>query len=420
MKARERVQMTLNHQEPDKLAVEFGASATSGISAALIYKLRKAFGFKEKPIRVIDCYQMLGEVDEELREKLDIDCVPVIPYKSLFGFRNEGWKKWTMFDGTPVLVPEKFNIKEEPKGGLYQYAEGDTSFPPSGYMPKGGHYFDTIVRQKAFDYDNPAVKDNLQEFGRISDEELEYVRREVDELYKNSDCAIVGTPGGTALGDIALVPGPFLKDPKGIRDIEEWYISTVIRQDFLKELFDRQTDIAMENLKFYRQAVGDKVDVVFLCGTDLGTQNGPFCSPETFREIYLPYYKKMTDWIHQNTGWKIFKHCCGSVMPLIDCFIEAGFDILNPVQIGAVNMDPQTLKDSFGDKITFWGGGVDTQKTLAFGMPEETYQQAVENIRIFRKGGGFVFNTIHNVQANVPVENFLAMLDAVKDNRIKG
>ena len=417
MKARERVQQTLNHQEPKKLAVDFGATLTTGITAPLVFKLRKAFGLKEKPIRIIDIFQMLGEIDEELCEKLDVDCAQILGRNSAFGFRNENWKEWTMFDGTPVLVPEKFNTRVEPCGGIFQYPEGDTNCAPSGYMPKDGYYFDPIVRQNHFDEDNPSLDDNLEEFVRISDEELEYISRETSRLYKNTDLSIVGMLGGTGLGDIARVPAVFMKDPKGIRSFEDWYISLATRQDFLKELYDRQTDIALENIKLYDQAVGNMIDTIFLCGTDLGTQSGQFCSAEAHNDVYVPYYKKMTNWIRDNTNWKIFKHSCGSIMPLIDGYIEAGFDIINPVQITAANMEPQTLKDRFGSKITFWGGGVNTQNTLAFGTPEEVYNDTCKNINIFRKDGGFVFNTIHNVQANVPVKNFLAMMDAVKDNR---
>ena len=417
MTARDRVRQTLNHQAPEKLVVDFGATLTSGISAPMVYKLRKAFGLKDTPIRIIDIFQMLGEIDDELAEKLDVDCAKIMSYGNAFGFRNEGWKEWTMFDGTPVLVPEKFNTRVETNGSLIQYPEGDTNCKPSGLMPKGGFYFDPIIRQEEFDEDAPSVEDNLEEFVLISDEELEYILQETDKLYGSSDRSIVGMIGGTSLGDIALVPAMNLKEPKGIRDFAEWYASMSMRKGFLKELYDRQTDIAIKNLRLYRQAVGDKIDTIFLCGTDLGTQSGQFCSAETFDDMYTPYYKKMTGWIHQNTNWKIFKHCCGSIMPLIDGYIKSGFDIINPVQITAANMDPQTLKDRFGKKITFWGGGVNTQQTLAFGTPEEVYKNTCENIRVFRKDGGFVFNTIHNVQANVPVENFLAMMDAVKDNR---
>jgi uroporphyrinogen-III decarboxylase len=136
-------------------------------------------------------------------------------------------------------------------------------------------------------------------------------------------------------------------------------------------------------------------------------------SVEVFRDLYLPYYRKMTDWIHANTTWKVFKHCCGAIEPLLPHLIEAGFDVMNPVQITASGMDPETLKLKYGDKLTFWGGGVSTQTTLPYGSPDEVREEVRRNVQVFGKGGGFVFNTIHNVQANVPVENFLAMIEAI-------
>jgi len=418
MTSRERVLGAINHTQPDKVPVDFGSSPVTGISASMVYKLRKAFRLPEHPVKVVDCYQMLGEIEEDLREKLCADCVPVMTYTNLFGFRNDGWKTWTLFDGTPVLVPHDFNTAVAPNGGLYQYPEGDKTVPPSGFMPKGGFYFDATRREQApFDEDNPSVEDNLEEFTSISDEVLSYYQKETAFLRKNSDCAIVANPGGTALGDIALVPAPFLKNPRGIRAIEEWYISMASRQDFLKELYDRQTQIALKNLSLLKEAVGDNIDVLYLCGTDLGSQIAAMCSPATFGEVYLPYYKRMIDWIHENTAWKVFKHCCGSIKTLIPQFIEAGFDILNPVQNSAKNMEAQSLKNEFGENITFWGGGVDTQHTLPFGTPEEVYKQVTERINIYNKNGGFVFNTIHNTQSGVPVENFLAMLEAVKQFR---
>jgi len=178
-------------------------------------------------------------------------------------------------------------------------------------------------------------------------------------------------------------------------------------------VFDRQTDIALENLKLYHQAVGDRVSVITLCGTDFGNQRSLMLSTEVFREIYLPYYKKMTGWIHENTKWKVFKHCCGAIEPMLPCLIEAGFDIINPVQISAAGMDSEVLKRKYGDKLTFWGGGVRTQSTLPFGTPDEVREEVKNQVRTLGVNGGFVFNTIHNVQANVPVENFLAMIEAL-------
>jgi hypothetical protein len=384
----------------------------------MVYKLRKAYNLPEHPIKVVDCYQMLGEVEEDLREKLCSDCVLVTPYMNLFGFRNTGWKPWSLFDGTPVLVPGDFNTSVDLKGGLYQYPQGDYTVPPSGYMPKSGYYFDAIKRDAPpVDEDDLSVEDNLEEFSLISDEELKYAQEESQSLRSGTDCAIISSLGGTALGDIAFVPGTYLKHPKGIRDIEEWYVSMASRQDFLKELFDRQTQLALKNLALFKEAVGDNIDVLYLCGADFGNQNSPMCSTKTFSEVYVPYYKRMIDWIHRNTGWKVFKHCCGSIKPLIPKLIEAGFDILNPVQNSARDMDPRTLKDEFGGKITFWGGGVDTQHTLPYGTPDEVFKQVTERIQIYNQNGGFVFNTIHNTQSGVPVENFLAMIDAIRQFR---
>jgi len=418
MTSRERVKAALNHTQPDKVPVDFGSSPVTGISASMIYKLRKAYNLPERPVKIVDCYQMLGEVEEDLREKLCVDCVPIMTYTNLFGFRNDDWKPWTLFDGTPVLVPGGFNTTVNSEGGLYQYPVGDKTVPPSGLMPKGGFYFDAIMRETPpFDEDNPSVEDNLEEFTLISDETLSYYQKEAATLRKNTDYAIIANPGGTALGDVALVPGTFLKHPKGIRDIEEWYISMAIRQDFLKELYDRQTQIAIKNLSLFKEAVGDNIDVVYLCGTDLGSQIGPMCSVATFVEVYLPYYKRMTDWIHQNTHWKVFKHCCGAIKPLIPKLIEAGFDILNPVQNSAADMDPHVLKSEFGENITFWGGGVDTQHTLPYGKPDEVFSQVTERIKTYNNSGGFVFNTIHNTQCNTPVENFVAMIDAIRQFR---
>jgi uroporphyrinogen-III decarboxylase len=204
-----------------------------------------------------------------------------------------------------------------------------------------------------------------------------------------------------------------LKNPKGIRDIAEWYMSIIMRPDYIHDVFERQTDIAIKNLEKLFTVVDNHIDVVFICGTDFGTQDSQFCGVDTLEEMYLPYYKKMNDWIHKHTSWKTFKHSCGAVEPFIGKFIEAGFDILNPVQINAKGMDPSHLKNTYGDQITFWGGGVDTQKVLAFGSPAEVKKQVNENLRIFGEKGGFVFNTVHNIQANVPLENMVAMFETI-------
>ncbi|MHB1001065.1 MAG: uroporphyrinogen decarboxylase family protein [Armatimonadota bacterium] len=417
LSSRERVNKALNHQEPDRVPIDLGGSAVTGINVSTLYKLRQALKLDEPgtPVKVTEPYQMLGEIKPDLMDALGIDVVGLGGQKTLFGFRNEGWKPWTTFDGTPVLVPECFNIDPEPNGDILMFPEGDKSAPPSGRMPFGGFYFDSIVRQPPIDEDNLNVEDNLEEFQPISDNDLEWFRSEAERIYTQTDKAILANFGGAAFGDIALVPAPWLRNPKGIRDIEEWYVSTLARKDYVYEVFDKQCEIALANYEKIFGVVGNKVSAVFLTGTDFGTQTCSFISRDAYRTLYMPFHKRVNDWVHENTTWKTFIHSCGSIVELIDDFIEAGFDVLNPVQCSATGMDPQTLKDRFGDKITFWGGGVDTQRTLPFGAPEQVRDEVKERIRIFGPGGGFVFDAIHNIQAKTPVENVIAMYETLKE-----
>jgi len=180
-------------------------------------------------------------------------------------------------------------------------------------------------------------------------------------------------------------------------------MSTLTRPEYLKYIFEKQSEIAIKNFRNLYEIIGNNIDALFLCGTDFGTQNSSFCSPQGFDDLYLPYYQKMNNWIHEHTTWKTFKHSCGAVEPFMDNFIKAGFDIINPVQINAEGMNPQHLKKKYGDRLVFWGGGVDTQKVLPFGKPSEVEKHVLEICEIFSKGGGFVFNTIQNIQKNVPV-----------------
>jgi len=416
MTSRERIQAALEHRNPDRTPRDFGSTAITGLSASFIFKLRRALGLPEKPIPIFCPYQMLGEVDDDLHRSLRIDTKSIWPGGNLFGFDNTPVKQFTMNDGTPVLVPDSFNTSYEADGRLYQYACGDKKYPPSGVMPKDGFYFDATVRSKPIENDdllNPA--DNLEEYTLYDDESLRKIERETYELHNNTEYALVGGGLGTGLGDIAFIPGTMLREPKGVRDLEDWYMSSLIRPDYVREVFDRQTDIAVENLKLYYEAVGDCISVIVICGADFGNQQSLMMSTAVFRDLYLPYYRKMTDWIHENTKWKTFKHCCGAIEPLIPLLIEAGFDILNPVQISAAGMNPEILKEKYGDKLTFWGGGVNTQATLPIGTPFDVKEEVKKLVNIFGQNGGFVFNTIHNVQANVPVENFLAMIEALDE-----
>ncbi len=405
---------TINHQQPDRVVVDFGTTGVTGIHVLIVEKLRQYYGLEKKPVKVIEPYQMLGEIDSELLKAMDLDVIGLFGARNMFGVPNENWKVHKTLWGQEVMFPGEFNYTFNSNGDILMYPEGDTSVPPCAMMPKTGYFFDALDRQQPVDDSKMNVEDNLEEFGHVTQQDLDYWKKKVDSLEDNSK-GVIASLGGTALGDIALVPAINLKHPKGIRGVEEWYISTLIREDYVREVYDRQTDIAIENLKLLHLAIGCKIDVVFTCGTDFGTQNSTFCSPETFDSLWLPYYRKVNDWIHQNTNWKTFKHSCGAVEPLMKHFIEAGFDIINPVQINASGMDPRKLKKEYGDKLVFWGGGVDTQGAFAFGTPAQVKDQVKLQCEIFNNNGGFVFNTVHNIQANVPFENVVAMLEALKE-----
>lgn len=414
MTPKENALLSLNHQTPSWVPLEFGTTGTTGMHVNCVAALREFLGLEKRPVKVHEPYQMLGWIDEDLQEALRLDVDGICPRKTMFGFPNEEWKPWRTPYGLEVMVSKHFNTTTDQAGNHYMHPEGDISAPPSGVMPSGGYFFDAIIRQDPIDEARLNPDDNLEEFGPIDDEDLRHFQHEIERL-SSSNRLIAATFGGTAFGDIALVPAPFLKNPKGIRDIEEWYISTSMRQIYIHRVFEKQCEYALENLQRIHDAVGDQIDVVFICGTDFGTQTSTFCSEKTYRNLYMPYYKQVNDWIHQHTNWKTFKHSCGAVGKFINAFIESGFDVLNPVQCSAAGMEPKRIKDAYGERIVFWGGGVDTQKTLPSATPEEVRREVLERCEIFSQNGGFVFNSIHNVQADTPVENIVAMIHAVHE-----
>ena len=411
--SRERLMTTLNHKQPDRVPIDFGGTSVTGMHVSCVAALRDYYGLEKRPVRVHVPNQMLGLLDEDLLDALGLDVVGTYRRNTIFGFPADEWKCWE-FNGLEVLVPKDFNVTVDAEGNTLIYPQGDTSVPPSGRMPSGGYFFDCIVRQEPLEEDKLNPEDNMEEFTLISQADLDHIVRTVGAA-KETGRGVISSFGGTAFGDIALVPGPFLKHPKGIRDVTEWYVSTSGRQDYIHKIFERQCEIAIKNLETIYAAIGNSIQAVFICGTDFGTQKSAFCSVRTFQNLYFPYYKQVDDWIHAHTEWKTFKHSCGAVSKFLPSFIEAGIDILNPVQCSATGMDPGQLKATFGDQLIFWGGGVDTQQVLPFGTPAEVREQVLRRCETFAPGGGFVFNSIHNVQARTPVENIVAMLDAVHE-----
>jgi hypothetical protein len=416
MTSRERVNLALAHKEADRIPLDLGGSALTGMHVDEVYLLRQALGLDPvgTPVKVIEPFQMLGEIKADLVHALRADVVALEGAGTAFGFKKEGWKPWTTFAGTPVLVPAGFNTELAPNGDILLYPQGDLSAPPSGRMPKGGFFFDLIPRQPPINDRDLNIDDNLEEFTPITDSELAHFQKEVDRLYSETDKAILASFGGTDIGEAVPISSLMLKHPKGIRTLEGWLESIVTRPNYLREICEGQCAVALANLERLHAVVQEKISAVVVVAMDFGMQTGPILSPKVFRDLYKPFYRRINDWIHQHTTWKTFIHSCGSVRLFLEDFIDSGFDILNPVQCSAANMDPRQLKKQFGDRLVFWGGGVDTQHTLPFGTADEVRREVRERLEIFGDGGGFVFSTIHNVQTSVPIENVIAIYETVR------
>jgi hypothetical protein len=283
-------------------------------------------------------------------------------------------------------------------------------------MARGGYYFDVIVRQP------PVIDEERldprkwveQSFALYTEEDARYLEAACRRAHEETEYAIVGNFCDGGLGDLGVVPGPNVKDPVGVRDPEEWYVSLISRKGYIGEIFELQTDLALKNLEIYREACGDRIDVIDVSEADFGSQRGLLFSREVFRELFKPRLARINGWIRANTGWKVFYHSCGAVAELLDDLVEIGVDIVNPVQYTACGMGLDVLKKKYGDRLVFWGGGIDTQRVLPFGTPEEVWNEVVGNIETLAKGGGFVFSAVHNIQANIPAENLAALFGAVK------
>jgi len=342
MTSRERVRAALRHEQPDRTPIDLGGCGQTGISASTLYQLRKALGLPEHPIRVCEPYQMIGEVETDVLDAIGADVLPLWnPSGTLMGTSTNLTQPWTMPDGTPVVMSDNFAFDRADTGDIYVYPGGDRTAPYSLHMPAVGYFFDTIPRAQPVDEDNLTPIEDFRDSYQVHTEQTcrLWEQRSI-ELYQDTDRAVLGVLGGAGLGDAAEIPGPFLAHPKGIRNIEDWLMAHLLFPEYIEQVFTLQTEVMLKNLELYRQAVGDRIEAIWMGGADYGTQNGLFLSAKLFRQLYKPHYQRINDWVHKHTPWKTFYHSCGSVRGLMEDFIEMGVDILNPVQCSAVGMDP--------------------------------------------------------------------------------
>ena len=363
---RQRVLNAIDHKPVDRFPIDLGAHFSTGISAFAYWELRKFLGLDCDRIELIDSVQMLARVEDDIIEHFHIDT-------KLLRAR---WKRpvpWNVRGEYTFQTCSKLDPQLQPNGDYTVCADGQKM-----RMPKGGFFFDG---------------DWLQVSELNEDEEIAEVVKEADEMRDRGDFFNMYMEYNAYFGGIEEACAMYT-DPDAVAEG--------------RKLQEAGTMAHFE--KLLRADTKGNIDCIAL-NSDLGMQNAPLIRPEMYEKFCFPYVKRFCDFIHRNSDKKVFLHSCGSVEPLIPYFIEAGVDILNPVQISAGGMEPNTLKDRYGDRICFWGGGCNTQQVLGFQSPEAVRENVRYLTGILGKNSGFVFNQVHNILGNVPAENIVAMLD---------
>jgi uroporphyrinogen decarboxylase len=395
MTSRERIIETLNHREPDQLAIDFGAMRSTGIHAIAYHQLVRHLGLNLPPAKLYDVFQQLAEPQTEALERFGGDVVQAHQRCPAFGISiDEGWKRISLLDGTPVLAPNGYNPVIEEDGSAYIYING----VKAAKKPAASLYFDVIVHP----YQGCETQDEIDRIpiSDMSEEDIDFLEREVKMLYETTDKAILVPFGGNIFEAGQMDFG-----------YEEFYANLLLAPDLMHHYFNRLCENHMRNLEKLLPRIGKYVQVIQF-GDDLGTQQAPQISPKTYREMIFPYHARQYQFVQNNhPNAKVFLHCCGSIEPLIPDLIDAGVQVLNPVQLSAKNMDPIHLKREYGKSLSFWGGGANTSETVTHGSVGDVRKETRALIEIFSPGGGYVFTQVHNIQPGVPPENIVAVYD---------
>lgn len=391
MNARERVMAALHHEVPDRVPIDLGAMRSTGITALAYRRLKEHLGITGGDIYVYDTGQQLAVVEPSILDLFGLDVVPLDLDQLL------GWQPYTLPDSYPARIVAGFTIETAPDGSVYQLEDGR----PVRYRPPSSHYFYRIHHSLA----GATTPADLEPFPlqNYSDGELILLRDRARYLYENTDYAIMGHFGGS-----------ILEAGQDLRGWEQFMIDLARGGPFLEAFLEKLTKFHLANLARYLDAVGPYIQIIAMAD-DLGTQHALQISPQAYRRWIKPCHSRIYGYVRQHyPEVYVFLHSCGAIYPLIPDLIEAGVQILNPVQISATGMDPVRLKREFGADLTFWGGGCDTQHTLPHGTPEEVAAEVKRLLDIFAPGGGYVFNQVHNIQADVLPENIVAMLETAR------
>jgi len=402
MISRERVTAALNHREMDRSPVDFSGHRSSGIAAIAYPKLREYLDLPPKPVRVYDVIQQLAIVDEDVLDRFGVDAIEL---GRGFTLDDESWKPWTLPDGTACFVPAWTPLEREEGRWIIKSQSGRVL----AHMPDGALYFEQTYFPFLEGDDLNAVSDALQESmwtavasppGPIDPQAF---AEGAKQFRTQTDRAIIGLFGGN-LFEIGQF---FYRN-------DLFMMLLAAEPQRAHRFLDKLVEIHMASLERFLGSVGDSIDII-LFGDDLGMQTGPMMSPQMYCEFFKPRHTLLWNRAKELADVKIMLHCCGGVRELMPHLIEAGLDAVNPVQISCAGMDAAELKAEFGRDITFWGGGCDTRDILPNGTPEQIREHVKRQVEILKPGGGFVFQQVHNILANVSPKNIVAMFDAIND-----
>ena len=409
MNSRERILAAINHKQPDRIPVDLGATPSSSISVVAYHNLIKYLGLSLKT----HVYDVVQEVTQPEMELLDLFKVDVLDIGRFFNSSENYWHELELMKGYPGLYPKWFNPEKQSDGNWL--AAGPTG-EFIAKMPVGATFFDQMIFPYVDGY--PANYNNISHdmsrvswggfgfppYDRMNEKDFWKLLREtiIEEKSKTDKALLIG------VGCNLFEWGTFL------RRMDNFLMDLYLDPMNVHRLLDKLLGIHMDFLSKICEAVGDIVEIVKF-GDDLGTNMGPFMPNEIYNEFFRPRHKVMCDYVKANSSAHTMLHCCGGIYELIPELIEAGFEILNPVQINAINMEPERLKKEFGSEVTFWGGGCNTQSILNRATHWQVKDHVKHNLEIFSAGGGYVFNSIHNIMPDVQPENIMAMFEAVQE-----
>lgn len=410
MNSRERVLTAIAHKEPDKVPVDMGSNPSSGISAIAYSNLLKYLQKENLPVQVYDVVQQLAQPHDEIIEMLGID---VLDIGRTFNETPGHWHPTTLANGHEAFYPNWFQPQQNAAG---DWIANHSSGLPIAKMPGGATFFDQIhfpwidgypddfsslddamskVLWSAFVH-SPWDNANMPGF-------WDELRKRAIHLKENTDKALM-----IVVGCNLFEWGTF------IRRMDNFMMDLYLEPHNVEKLLDALMERHLKTLAKVCEAVGDVADIIRF-GDDLGQMTGPFMDPDTYRQLFKPRHKQLCDFAHKNSNMRTFLHSCGSIYQLIPDLIDAGFEILNPMQTQCTDMEPEKLKNEFGSEISFWGGGIETVGTLNAGTQEQIRKEVLTRLEILSKGGGYVFNTVHNIMPDVPPENIIAMFNAVRE-----